>query len=126
MVPSGSEVHVNAFGASPRAGDSDFAVDSLTAFNNCRDWILAYAAPAGTAGTTGITMVLDGYYYLSKAFHTGGGNYNIRGQSQDSRITTPWPYDQIIVQGATSSQNTFGREGWAYSSAFAYLFRPEG
>jgi hypothetical protein len=119
MVPEGSEVHVNAFGASPRAGDSDVAVDSLTAFNNCRDWILAYAAPAGTAGTTGITMVLDGYYYLSKSFHTGGGNYNIRGQSQDSRITTPWPYDQIIVQGATSSQNTFGREGWAYSSAFA-------
>jgi hypothetical protein len=114
MVPDGTEVHVNAFGASPRAGDSDFAVDSLTAFNNCRDWILAYAAPAGTAGTTGITMVLDGYYYLSKAFDTGQGNYNIRGQSQTSRITTPWPYDQIIVQNS----NTFGREGSPYTSAF--------
>jgi hypothetical protein len=118
MVPDGTEVHVNAFGASPRAGDSDFAVDSLTAFNNCRDWILAYATPAGTAGTTGITMVLDGYYYLSKAFYTGGGNFSIKGQSQDSRITTPWPYDQIIVQGATSGSNTFGREGFTYTSSF--------
>jgi hypothetical protein len=114
MVPSGTEVHVNAFGASPRAGDADYAVDSLTAFNNCRDWILAYAVPAGTGGTTGITMVLDGYYYLSKSFATGGGNYNIRGQSRNSRITTPWPYDQIIV----SNLNTFGREGYTYTSAF--------
>jgi hypothetical protein len=114
MVPDGTEVHVNAFGASPRAGDADYAVDSLTAFNNCRDWILAYAVPAGTGGTTGITMVLDGYYYLSKSFATGGGNYNIRGQSRNSRITTPWPYDQIIV----SNLNTFGREGYTYTSAF--------
>jgi hypothetical protein len=118
MVPDGTEVHVNAFGASPRAGDSDFAVDSLTAFNNCRNWILAYAAPAGTAGTTGITMVLDGYYYLSKAFHTGQGNYNIRGESRNSRITTPWPYDQIVVHNTL----TFGREGYTYTSAFPIYY----
>jgi hypothetical protein len=112
MRLSGSEVHVMAFGATRMAGDSDFSVDSLQAFRDCRDWILAYAV--GAANNTGITMVFDGYYYCSKSIDTGGGNYNIRGQTRDSRITTPWPYDQIIVQAGSS----FGREGWVYSSAF--------
>jgi hypothetical protein len=108
----GTEVHVNAFGASRRAGDSDFAVDSLQAFKDCRDWILRHCV--GAANYTGVTLVFDGYYYCSKAFSTGNGNYNIKGQSRDSRITTPWPYDQIIVQAGSS----FGREGWTYTSAF--------
>jgi hypothetical protein len=115
-VLTGTEVHVNAFGASRRAGDSDFAVDSLQAFKDCRDWILRHCV--GAANYTGVTLVFDGYYYCSKAFSTGNGNYNVKGQSRDSRITTPWPYDQIIVQGGSS----FGREGWAYTSAFPIYY----
>jgi hypothetical protein len=117
-VPNGTEVHVNAFGATRMASDSDYSVDSYQAFSDCRDWILKHVAPAGVGGTTGITMVWDGYYYCSKSFQTGQGNYNIRGQSRTSRITTPWPYDQIIVHGS----NTFGREGSPYSSAFPVYY----
>jgi hypothetical protein len=116
VVEAHGRVHVNGFGAKTLASTTDTSFDSYAAFGDCRDFIISQNAAHTDAGPS-LTMVLSGPYYLSKAFITGSDTYDIEGsggREASSRITTPWPYDQII----SSHNGGFGREGEVYTSAF--------
>jgi hypothetical protein len=116
VMPNDGRIHVHAFGAKSLASTTDTSFDSLQAFNDCRDFIISQN-PSGTDKGTPYTMLWSGPYYLSKPFKTGAITYDIEGtggREQATRITTPWPYDQIISGYAGS----VGREGDAYTNAF--------
>jgi hypothetical protein len=116
VVQSHGRVHVNAFGAKSLASTTDTSFDSYAAFSDCRDFILSQNAARTDAGPS-ITMCLSGPYWLTKAFITGSDTYDIEGsggRENATRITTPWPYDQIIASHAGG----FGREGEVYTNAF--------
>jgi hypothetical protein len=124
MIPTRSEVYVNAFGAqSSPLSDWSLQTTNWQAFEDTKYFIKGLTdASHVIASTVGMDMRISaGCFHLSKAHSIEGCPYSIIGAGRyATMLRTPWNQDGIQVQHGYGTGQTFGHEGANFNAGGNY------